>query len=114
MVRYCPHSSCRPCHHSSCRPCHHQTVVKPQLPSNTLVVTYPNFTTSSSHDLHQFCFDFNLFFLQVLFNLIFFIHIIMKDHILTCCDDNLIYEQNCFIFKYVFDYIKFSKRFLIV
>ena len=27
---------------------------------------------------------------------------------------NLTYEQNCMIFKYIFDYIKCSKRFLIV
>jgi hypothetical protein len=27
---------------------------------------------------------------------------------------NLTYEQNCIIFKYVFDYIKRSKRFLII
>ena len=33
---------------------------------------------------------------------------------LTCGNDNLTYEQNCIIFKYVFDYIKCSKRFLIV
>ena len=35
----------------------------------------------------------------------------------TLCNninDNLTYEQNCIIFKYVFDYIKCSKRFLIV
>jgi hypothetical protein len=34
--------------------------------------------------------------------------------ILTCGNDNLTDEQNCIIFKYVFDYIKCSKRFLIV
>jgi hypothetical protein len=28
---------------------------------------------------------------------------------LTCGNDNLTYEQNCIIFKYVFDYIKCSK-----
>ena len=33
--------------------------------------------------------------------------------LLTCGNDNLTYEQNCIIFKYVFDYIKCSKRFLI-
>jgi hypothetical protein len=33
---------------------------------------------------------------------------------LTCGNDNLTYEQNCIIFKYVFYYIKCSKRFLIV
>jgi hypothetical protein len=33
---------------------------------------------------------------------------------LTCGNGNLTYEQNCIIFKYVFDYIKCSKRFLIV
>ena len=33
---------------------------------------------------------------------------------LTCDNDNLTYEQNCIIFKYVFDYIKCSKRFPIV
>ena len=33
---------------------------------------------------------------------------------LTCGSDNLTCEQNCIIFKYVFDYIKCSKRFLIV
>ena len=33
---------------------------------------------------------------------------------LTCGNDNLTYEQNCIIFKYVFDYIKCPKRFLIV
>ena len=33
---------------------------------------------------------------------------------LTCGNNNLTYEQNCIIFKYVFDYIKCSKRFLIV
>ena len=33
---------------------------------------------------------------------------------LTCGNDNLTYEQNSIIFKYVFDYIKCSKRFLIV
>ena len=33
---------------------------------------------------------------------------------LTCGNDNLTYEQNCIIFKHVFDYIKCSKRFLIV
>ena len=33
---------------------------------------------------------------------------------LTCGNVNLTYEQNCIIFKYVFDYIKCSKRFLIV
>ena len=32
---------------------------------------------------------------------------------LTCGNDDLTYEQNCIIFKYVFDYIKCSKRFLI-
>ena len=34
--------------------------------------------------------------------------------LLTCGSDNLTYEQNFIIFKYVFDYIKCSKRFLIV
>ena len=29
---------------------------------------------------------------------------------LTCGNDNLTYEQNCIIFKYVFDYIKCSKK----
>jgi hypothetical protein len=33
---------------------------------------------------------------------------------LTCGDVNLTYEQNCIVFKYIFDYIKCSKRFLIV
>ena len=33
---------------------------------------------------------------------------------LTCDNDNLTYEQNCIIFKYIFDYIKCSKRFPIV
>ena len=33
---------------------------------------------------------------------------------LTCGNVNLTYEQNCILFKYVFDYIKRSKRFLIV
>ena len=33
---------------------------------------------------------------------------------LTRGNDNLTYEQNCIIFKYVFDYTKCSKRFLIV
>ena len=33
---------------------------------------------------------------------------------LTCGTVNLIYEQNCIIFNYVFDYTKCSKRFLIV
>jgi hypothetical protein len=33
---------------------------------------------------------------------------------LTWGNDNLTYEQNCIIFKYVFDYIEYSKRFLIV
>jgi hypothetical protein len=33
---------------------------------------------------------------------------------LTCGNVNLTYEQNGIIFKYVFDYIKCSKRFLIV
>jgi hypothetical protein len=33
---------------------------------------------------------------------------------LTCGNGNLTYEQNCIVFKYVFDYIKCSKRFLIV
>jgi hypothetical protein len=33
---------------------------------------------------------------------------------LTCGNVNLTYEQNCIIFKYVFDYIKCSKSFLIV
>jgi hypothetical protein len=33
---------------------------------------------------------------------------------LICGNDNLTYEQNCIIFKYVFDYIKCSKIFLIV
>ena len=33
---------------------------------------------------------------------------------LTCGNDNLTYEQNCIIFKYVFDYNKCPKRFLIV
>ena len=33
---------------------------------------------------------------------------------LTCGNVNLTYEQNCIIFKYVFDHIKCSKRFLIV
>jgi hypothetical protein len=33
---------------------------------------------------------------------------------LTCGNVNLTYEQNCIIFKYVFDNIKRSKRFLIV
>jgi hypothetical protein len=37
-----------------------------------------------------------------------------KNEFLTCDNDNLIYEQNCIIFKYVFDYINCSKRFLIV
>jgi hypothetical protein len=32
---------------------------------------------------------------------------------LTCGNDNLTYEQNCIIFKYLFDYIKCSKRFLL-
>ena len=34
--------------------------------------------------------------------------------LLTCGNGNLTDEQNCIIFKYVFDYIKCSKRFLIV
>ena len=38
----------------------------------------------------------------------------IKGILLTCGNDNLTYEQNCIIFKYVFDYIKCSKRFLIV
>ena len=38
----------------------------------------------------------------------------LKIEFLTCGNDNLTYEQNCIIFKYVFDYIKCSKRFLIV
>jgi hypothetical protein len=33
---------------------------------------------------------------------------------LTCGNVNLSYEQNCIIFKYVFDYMKCSKRFLSV
>ena len=33
---------------------------------------------------------------------------------LTCGNASLTYEQNCIIFKYVFDYIKCSKRFLIL
>jgi hypothetical protein len=33
---------------------------------------------------------------------------------LTCGDVNLTYEQNCIVFIYIFDYIKCSKRFLIV
>jgi hypothetical protein len=33
---------------------------------------------------------------------------------LTCGNGNLTCEQNCIIFKYVFDYTKCSKRFLIV
>ena len=33
---------------------------------------------------------------------------------LTCGNVILTYEQNCIIFKYVFDYIKCPKRFLIV
>jgi hypothetical protein len=33
---------------------------------------------------------------------------------LTCGNVNLAYEQNCIIFKYDFDYVKCSKRFLIV
>jgi hypothetical protein len=33
---------------------------------------------------------------------------------LTCGDVNLTYEQNCIVFKYIFDCIKCSKRFLIV
>jgi hypothetical protein len=33
---------------------------------------------------------------------------------LTCDNVNLTYEQNCITFKYVNDYIKCSKRFLIV
>ena len=33
---------------------------------------------------------------------------------LTCGNVNLTCEQNCIIFKYVFDYIKCSKRFLVV
>ena len=34
--------------------------------------------------------------------------------LLTCGNGNLTDEQNCIIFNYVFDYIKCSKRFLIV
>jgi hypothetical protein len=33
---------------------------------------------------------------------------------LTCAHVNLTYEQNCIVFKYIFDCIKCSKRFLIV
>jgi hypothetical protein len=33
---------------------------------------------------------------------------------LICGNNNLTYKQHCIIFKYVFDYIKCSKRFLIV
>ena len=31
---------------------------------------------------------------------------------LTCGNVNLTYEQNCIVFKYVFDYIECSKKFL--
>ena len=36
---------------------------------------------------------------------------IPQAYTLKCDNDNLTYEQNCIIFKYVFDYIKCSKRY---
>jgi hypothetical protein len=38
---------------------------------------------------------------------------IPQTYTLKCDNVNLTYEQNCIIFKYAFDYIKCSKRFLI-
>ena len=50
---------------------------------------------------------------------------VISTELQTCCpldskflmsigNVNLTYEQNCMIVKYIFDYIKYSKRFLIV
>ena len=69
-------------------------------------------------NLTHFFFDCPIY-LQVRTTLIYNLNMVTTCYtldikFLTCGNVNLTCEQNCIIFKYVFDHIKCSKRFLIV
>jgi hypothetical protein len=83
------------------------------------IVSYPSCPCGAAlESLKHFFLDFPIY-LQARTTLIENLNMVTTCYtldikFLTCGNVNLTYEQNCIIFKYVFDYIKYSKRFLIV